>query len=764
MIINNTQPTLKTGNIKNETVNMQIKNNAAMFSILSEKLYQNPIRAVIRELSCNAYDSHIMAGKKDVPITCNLPTILDPTFYVEDEGVGMSEEEVLTLFFTLGGTNKSDNNTTIGGFGLGSKSPYAVTDTYTIETSKDGKGAIFICSKDKGVPTIVKVGSTTGKPNGVKVSFLVDTKDIYRYAQEAGWVFSVWPNTPKGNITSVIPTYEENKAKPLTIKYKDFEKVFNNVLQHPYVGCVCMGNVMYYADSLPTSKYTFVLPIGSVGITPSRESVITDDTFNKVITNVYNKFREEFEVTVKEVKEKYGNSYLERNLIENIITKDKNSYDTQVCYLKHNYDTNTYFVDGKYSSSKDYWSITGRGNAPLNTHLQLHLEEGKIKCVNADYSIFVDDLPKDLSTVVKNRYIRAAFRSDRGSTIIVADAYPSFLLKQETVDEINTNLKITDYDVENGLAPKLTVESLRMMVEEQGCIKYLSALSPEVPKPRAKPTNTITRDGRSSVVYDSVECKFNDDELLAKSIFEAVDKGYSLILFEDFFSRKVRHTNLPPKGVIVAALGVNTKKKLDKLWEEYPEYEVAVTATTNNSEELYDVAAKTVINSFSKELAITPFDMAFLEYTRYNYDIPFFCQHYNTNTGILIWPKIRAVYEELTRVLNVSNIADYGLTTFIRLFNRMVDLEKRISPIVVSDSYEYFYRALRETLPSPSDTELKNVEEFIKEADTELNKVFKSNNTGVTTNIGTIINYGFNYVSTEDMAKMVVKLLIGPKV
>ena len=48
-------------NIK-DSIQYQVENNAHMANILSSHIYSNPIAAVIRELSTNAYDAHLDAG------------------------------------------------------------------------------------------------------------------------------------------------------------------------------------------------------------------------------------------------------------------------------------------------------------------------------------------------------------------------------------------------------------------------------------------------------------------------------------------------------------------------------------------------------------------------------------------------------------------------------------------------------------------------------------------------------------------------------
>ena len=49
--------------------NYSIDATAKAFAILSDGLYSNKILAVVRELSTNAYDSHVAAGCPERPLT-----------------------------------------------------------------------------------------------------------------------------------------------------------------------------------------------------------------------------------------------------------------------------------------------------------------------------------------------------------------------------------------------------------------------------------------------------------------------------------------------------------------------------------------------------------------------------------------------------------------------------------------------------------------------------------------------------------------------
>jgi hypothetical protein len=61
-----------------------IKASRKAFKILSDSLYSDKIKAIIRELSCNAYDAHVDAKNLDTPFDIHLPSVLEPIFYIRD--------------------------------------------------------------------------------------------------------------------------------------------------------------------------------------------------------------------------------------------------------------------------------------------------------------------------------------------------------------------------------------------------------------------------------------------------------------------------------------------------------------------------------------------------------------------------------------------------------------------------------------------------------------------------------------------------------
>lgn len=170
----------------------RIRNSAKAFNILSSGLYANKIRAVIRELSCNAVDSHVAAGRADTPFEVHLPNRIEPWFSVRDFGVGLSHEQVINIYTTYFESTKTDSNAFIGALGLGSKSPFSYTENFTVTAIQNGvKGVYTAFINDQGVPSIALMATeNTDEPNGVEVKFGVDNdNDFWKFKSEAQEVY-----------------------------------------------------------------------------------------------------------------------------------------------------------------------------------------------------------------------------------------------------------------------------------------------------------------------------------------------------------------------------------------------------------------------------------------------------------------------------------------------------------------------------------------------------------------------------------------------
>lgn len=115
-----------------EVVAMSVADNGEVLKSLITTIYSQKEKTVVRELMANAFDSMIAANKGDQEIEVYLPTSLDPCLIVRDFGEGMTHDFVMRLYSSLGESTKRNTNAQTGMYGIGSKSPLSITDTFTL--------------------------------------------------------------------------------------------------------------------------------------------------------------------------------------------------------------------------------------------------------------------------------------------------------------------------------------------------------------------------------------------------------------------------------------------------------------------------------------------------------------------------------------------------------------------------------------------------------------------------------------------------------
>jgi hypothetical protein len=222
----------------------RIRNSAKAFNILSSGLYANKIRAIIRELSCNAVDSHTAAGKQATPFDVHLPNTIDPTFSIRDYGTGLTHEQVQSIYTTYFESTKTESNAFIGALGLGSKSPFSYTDNFTVTAIRDGvRGVYSAFINGEGVPSIVLMHSEpTDQPAGVEVKFAVDSRgDFYKFEEEARHVYTYFALRP-------VVSGGDGEFKFRDVEYKDKNIIPGVHYTGGRSSRAVMGNIAYPID------------------------------------------------------------------------------------------------------------------------------------------------------------------------------------------------------------------------------------------------------------------------------------------------------------------------------------------------------------------------------------------------------------------------------------------------------------------------------------------------------------------------------------
>lgn len=188
-----------------------IAQTSKMFKILSDSLYSDKVMAVIRELSTNAYDSHISAGNKN-PFKVVLPTAANPNFTVRDYGTGLSQEDMENLYTTYGASNKNNSNDFVGCLGLGSKSPFAYTKSFTTSSYFNGKKYTYVAAiDDAGVPNLNLFDiSKTNEPNGLEITFAVKQHDFSEFSTKSMRIFHYFKMKPiiEGGVVNSLKNHD----------------------------------------------------------------------------------------------------------------------------------------------------------------------------------------------------------------------------------------------------------------------------------------------------------------------------------------------------------------------------------------------------------------------------------------------------------------------------------------------------------------------------------------------------------------------------
>ena len=285
------------GNAKVQGFNIEL--NAVMFDMLVSKVYTDKVMAVIREWSTNAIDACIDA-KKPIKFNVHLPTVLEPHYSVRDYGTGLSDEDVLGLYSTLGASTKRDSNEFNGTFGIGRGAGLAYSDSFQVDSYFHGMKISYLVSTDSGMPAMISLGQTaTKEPNGLEIRINVLSKDIGEFEKKAKDVYQYFEHKPNTNTRIDYP-----KTKKLIEGDNWYIEDSNYGSRYNSVPLAIMGNVAYIIDrshftsskdiyAMLSSSIRFDVPLGAIGITPGRESLSMDEATVDYLTKRFIAAKEE---------------------------------------------------------------------------------------------------------------------------------------------------------------------------------------------------------------------------------------------------------------------------------------------------------------------------------------------------------------------------------------------------------------------------------------------------------------------------------------
>lgn len=347
---------------------------ALLMNMIISNQYADPLKAACREALQNALDANKEAGNQHLPITINLPTTEEPQLIISDRGNGIDAERFHEVYKKIGHSTKSSDNDFMGGYGMGRLSMLAVASQVLINSVAAGiyyqHSAYIKQSGNIGFATFS--AEPTDKLSGTEIVIPIDPKDHYEVGKHikelTDWVEQPVEVYLHGELCENIQKTEKHSLRGLYKGYKWYFKPQHNTTNVAIT--VLQGDLPYqltgklYTDSQEHLKNTHSqwslsysplsnelvirMPVGSLGLTQSRESLRINEANRKalefiplLLKQVEEKLQQEL-LSQPNLREVIRTFYLNYPLLEfefggRRFTRNSNSYEDRGCYRIDNY-------------------------------------------------------------------------------------------------------------------------------------------------------------------------------------------------------------------------------------------------------------------------------------------------------------------------------------------------------------------------------------------------------------------------------------------
>ena len=280
-----------------DTASFKMKSSRKAFQILSD-LYSDKPLAIVRELGCNASDSHVAAGQTK-PFHIHLPNTLEPWLTIQDFGTGISHQNIYDIYSTYFESTKTNTNDQIGCLGLGSKSPFCYTDNFTITSVCQGEKRIYNAYfAENGNPTIALMScDMSDDHNGIAIQIPIKSSDYNVFVEAVKKAFRFFKDKPT--------------ISGGAINWKMETPMFEGQGWSSYQGFgygeayAIMGGVTYpiessklnhkFSDMMRKGGLVIHFNMGEVDFTPSRESLSYCDSTIKALNDKLEFVMEDFQ-------------------------------------------------------------------------------------------------------------------------------------------------------------------------------------------------------------------------------------------------------------------------------------------------------------------------------------------------------------------------------------------------------------------------------------------------------------------------------------
>lgn len=299
-----------------EALEVTMTSDASFMTMMFSNLYSNQVLASVREPICNAWDAMIDANKADqlIDITFDRET---GDLSIRDYGKGIPKDKIAKIYGVFGGSTKRTDSKTTGGFGLGSKAPWALVESFRVTSRNNGNMSVYNMAKatleSEGKPMIIPMVDIACPPedSGLTVQFrvpeanIMQVMDYIQYIVLMGGIKARWNGTEMQTIDlSTEPgSYTTDESWFNFRMYSASERIF-----------IRYGTVVYPILRVPgtekaielLSEFMEILNIrrvliqaapNTLGLTPARESLssglLTENGLTKLCVDLIAKIEKE---------------------------------------------------------------------------------------------------------------------------------------------------------------------------------------------------------------------------------------------------------------------------------------------------------------------------------------------------------------------------------------------------------------------------------------------------------------------------------------
>jgi hypothetical protein len=452
------QKTIASDDIKDtkSIMGMSSKGMEMAQYFLRDKIYSNKVLAVVREYISNAYDEHKKYGITE-SVDIKLSSVNNQWVWsVRDYAMGLDDHAIRNIFGVYFESTKSNDNDSIGGFGIGGKAGFSYTDTFYVNSHHNGTKTCYICTLGagtKGIPVgeIYEISKESTTEQGIEISLEVKSTDVYDFSNTTSDFVKNFTPDAKIKFENGYNSYDDGTEplQPILTKeigdyilnqYDNLRNVFGQTF------LVRMGGVLYphKTPTKITRKFanTIVVdvPIGKLSIPISRESIENTPLNDKVFAEIEKHLDQLEQEEISELTTpKFGNTITGHDSIGGAYNGPWFQYNYKAAFEK---------------TSKYYYTTSRRYNNSS------HIYSGTVSTSGSKHMVYlIPDIKND--TNWHKRLINAL-------TIISGTNYNGYVsMRKSSYDammaELDTTIDISDcvfVDVKTLKLPKLEKQTV----------------------------------------------------------------------------------------------------------------------------------------------------------------------------------------------------------------------------------------------------------------------------------------------------------------